>query len=48
MNNKRRRRKEKECPMCNAIFETGQALGGHMSRSHPGQSDTYNRKLEKR
>jgi hypothetical protein len=33
-----------KCKLCDEMFETGQALGGHMSRAHPGQSTDYNRK----
>ena len=29
------------CKLCQELFETGQALGGHMSRKHPGQSEDY-------
>ena len=32
------------CKICNLKFGTGQALGGHMSRKHPGKSDEYNHK----
>ena len=34
-----------QCKECNENFNTGQALGGHMSRVHPGQSSSYARKL---
>jgi hypothetical protein len=30
------------------MFDTGQALGGHMSRVHPGQSRSYARKVQRR
>lgn len=30
------------------MFEYGQALGGHMSRRHPGKSAAYNNKTERR
>jgi len=36
------------CPLCKEDFGTGQALGGHMSRAHPGKSEAYNKKIEKR
>ena len=36
------------CDECNEDFTTGQALGGHMSRVHPGKSETYARKVERR
>lgn len=26
----------KKCVLCGEIFSCGQALGGHMSRAHPG------------
>ena len=36
------------CDECNEDFECGQALGGHMSRVHPGRSDTYQYKVLRR
>jgi hypothetical protein len=36
------------CRPCDENFETGQALGGHMSRVHPGQSSSYARKVQRR
>jgi len=33
------------CKKCGAVFEHGQALGGHMSRKHPGESSSYNNKI---
>ena len=42
------RRHEFHCDECNEDFTTGQALGGHMSRVHPGRSETYARKVERR
>ncbi len=33
------------CKKCGATFEHGQALGGHMSRKHPGESTSYNNKI---
>ena len=36
------------CEACNEDFLTGQALGGHMSRVHPGQSNSYARKIQRR
>ena len=33
------------CKECGDIFEHGQALGGHMSRKHPGQSSAFNKKI---
>jgi hypothetical protein len=32
------------CKICEQVFGTGRQLGGHMSRKHPGMSDTYNSK----
>lgn len=36
------------CKECKENFHTGQALGGHMSRVHPGQSTSYANKLKRR
>jgi len=36
------------CSTCDEHFSTGQALGGHMSRVHPGQSNSYARKIQRR
>ena len=36
------------CKDCKEYFPTGQALGGHMSRVHPGRSNAYTRKIERR
>ena len=36
------------CDECNEDFECGQALGGHMSRVHPGKSNTYQYKVLRR
>ena len=33
-----------QCKYCGGLFETGQALGGHMSRKHSGKSIKYNHK----
>jgi hypothetical protein len=33
-----------QCDYCESQFSTGQALGGHMSRTHPNQSQKYNKK----
>lgn len=41
-------RQEFVCSECRENFHTGQALGGHMSRVHPGQSSSYARKLQRR
>jgi hypothetical protein len=37
-----------KCEKCKEIFKTGQALGGHMSRVHPGESRAYNSKIQRR
>ena len=42
----RRGSKQKVCEFCGIGFTSGQALGGHMSRSHPGQSLIYQEKLK--
>ena len=36
------------CKECGDVFEHGQALGGHMSRKHPGQSAAFNKKILRR
>lgn len=36
------------CRYCKSSFRSAQALGGHMSRKHPGKSHDYNRKKEVR
>jgi hypothetical protein len=36
------------CMFCKRCFSTGQALGGHMSRKHPGKSTGYSIKKELR
>jgi hypothetical protein len=51
----KRRLKPFMCKYCTMTFNKAQALGGHMSRTHPGESHTYmqkkvirkNRKLER-
>lgn len=37
-----------QCRCCEQAFSRSQALGGHMSRAHPGKSDEYKRKKNKR
>lgn len=32
------------CKLCSSTFNTGQGLGGHVSRIHQGQSENYNKK----
>ena len=32
------------CPICNKRFKESSALGGHISKAHPGQSTAYNHK----
>jgi hypothetical protein len=36
------------CELCDATFENGQGLGGHMSRTHPNSSVKFNKKKETR
>ena len=36
------------CRTCGLTFRNGVALGGHVSKAHPGGSPTYNRKIEVR
>ena len=36
------------CKECGEEFTHGQALGGHMSRTHPGQSTAFNQKVTRR
>lgn len=33
-----------KCPFCSKKFPVCAALGGHVSKSHPGRSQTYNHK----
>ena len=35
-----------KCDFCDRIFKNGQALGGHISQSHPKQSNKYKQKIE--
>lgn len=37
-----------ECGKCKEKFNKKQQLGGHMSRAHPGESETYLAKQRKR
>lgn len=37
-----------QCLKCGEIFASGWALGGHASRVHPGESDAYRKKIERR
>jgi hypothetical protein len=37
-------KKSFKCDFCECTYTNGQALGGHMSRSHPNQSKKYNMK----
>lgn len=32
------------CPHCDKVFSSSTSLGGHVSKSHPGQSKAYNKK----
>jgi hypothetical protein len=36
------------CVKCGEVFHSGWALGGHASRVHPGESESYRRKIERR
>ena len=35
-----------KCDFCERVFKNGQALGGHISQSHPKQSYKYKQKIE--
>ena len=35
---------EYRCRFCNKSFQFCSALGGHISKAHPGKSDAYNHK----
>lgn len=37
-----------ECPLCKMQLKKSSALGGHMSKAHPRQSESYKRKMEVR
>ena len=37
-----------KCDFCERVFKNGQALGGHISQSHPNQSSKYKQKIEVR
>ena len=36
------------CPFCPRTFAKTQGLGGHMSKAHPGMSQSYAEKMETR
>ena len=36
------------CQLCSKVFYEKAALGGHVSKGHPGQSVSYNKKIEVR
>lgn len=36
------------CIYCSKVFSASNKLGGHVSKSHPGKSDQYQRKQERR
>lgn len=36
------------CDKCGEIFTSGWALGGHASRVHPGESESYRKKIQRR
>ncbi len=42
------RTKAYKCEHCFLKYKSPQALGGHQSKAHPGQSSTYSLKLLKR
>ena len=44
----RKKNRGSKCPHCKQRFSTRQALGGHVSKAHPGESETYNKKLQTR
>ena len=33
------------CSICSKSFKNGQALGGHMSKRHLGESEAYQKKV---
>ena len=37
-----------KCKICGIDFEKSVQLGGHLSKSHPGKSESYNKKMEVR
>jgi hypothetical protein len=37
-----------ECGYCKEQFKSAQSLGGHVSRRHPGTSQNYNYKIQRR
>ena len=37
-----------QCPLCKMQLKKSSALGGHMSKAHPRQSESYKRKMEVR
>jgi len=36
------------CEKCGEVFFNGWALGGHASRVHPGESEAYRKKIQRR
>jgi hypothetical protein len=36
------------CEKCGEVFTSGWALGGHASRVHPGESEAYRKKIQRR
>ena len=45
-NTKFEKKKNFRCEVCKDFFYNGQALGGHMSRTHPRTSEKYNKKKQ--
>ena len=41
-------KKTYQCDMCGMQFENFRSLGGHCSNSHPGMSETFNKKKKVR
>lgn len=37
-----------KCTKCGEVFTSGWALGGHASRVHPGESEAYKKKIQRR
>ncbi|CAD8202246.1 unnamed protein product [Paramecium pentaurelia] len=46
--NKQKHENPHQCPFCEKKFQSSQAVGGHLSRTHPDQSQNYKFKVAKR